>query len=83
MIASKGTAVGGASSDATLSALRVNDGTNNLTLAPPFATRTVDYTASVGNAGTTVTLTATVNHAGASVSAVTLNGATITDRNLT
>ena len=83
MIAIKGTAVGGASSDATLSALRVNDGTNNLTLTPPFATGTVDYTASVGNAVTTVTLTATVNHAAASVSAVTLNGATITDRNLT
>ena len=83
MIAIKGTAVGGASSDATLSTLRVNDGTNNLTLTPPFATGTVDYTASVGNAVTTVTLTATVNHAGASVSAVTLNGTTITDRNLT
>ena len=83
MIAIKGTAVGGASSDATLRGLRVNDGTNNLTLTPPFATGTVDYTASVGNAVTTVTLTATVNHAAASVSAVTLNGATITDRNLT
>ena len=83
MIAIKGTAVGGASSDATLSGLRVNDGTNNLTLTPPFATGTVDYTASVANAVTTVTLTATVNHAAASVSAVALNGTTITDRNLT
>ena len=83
MIAIKGTAVGGASGDATLSALRVNDGTNDLTLTPAFASGTTDYTASVGNAVTTVTLTATVNHAGASVSAVTLNGTAIADNDFT
>ena len=62
------------STDATLSALTVNDGT----------THTIDlastpYTLDVGNAVTTVTLTATPTHTGASVSAVTLGGTAITD----
>ena len=72
-----------ASGDATLSDLRVNDGTGDLTLAPAFAPGTFVYTASVGSAVTTVTLTATVNHADASVSAVALDGTAITDSNFT
>ena len=72
-----------ASGDATLSGLRVNDGTGDLTLDPAFASATTAYTAEVGNAVTTVTLTATVNQAGASVSAVTLDGTAIADSNFT
>ena len=72
-----------ASGDATLSDLRVNDVTGDLTLAPAFAPGTFVYTASVGSAVTTVTLTATVNHADASVSAVALDGTAITDSNFT
>ena len=72
--------VGTASStDATLSALVVNDGTNDLTLDPSFASSTHVYTAAVGNATTTVTLTVTVNHTGASVTGVTLGGTAVSD----
>ena len=67
------------STDATLRALTVNDGTNDVTLAPPFASSTHVYTAAVGNAATTVTLTATVNHPGASVTGVTLGGTAVAD----
>ena len=67
------------STDATLRALTVNDGTNDVTLAPPFASSTHVYTAAVGNATTTVTLTATVNHPGASVTGVTLGGTAVAD----
>ena len=45
------------SDDATLSALTVNDGTNDLTLAPAFASAKTSYAAEVANAVTTVTLT--------------------------
>ena len=72
--------VGTASStDATLSALVVNDGTNDLTLTPTFASSTDMYTAAVGNATTTVTLTVTVNDAGARVTGVTLGGTAVSD----
>ncbi len=70
---------GTASTDATLSALTVNDGTNDLTLDPIFAPGTYVYAAEVGNAVTTVTLTATVNDDGAEVSGVTLGGTAIAD----
>ena len=83
MIAIKGTAIGAASDDATLGALTVNDGTSDLTLAPAFAPGTFAYAAEVGNAVTTVTLTAMTTDDGASVSAVTLNGTAITDRDFT
>ena len=59
-----------ASTDATLSALVVNDGTNDRTL--DLMPSTFDYDADVGNAVTTVTLTATVNNSNASVTGVTL-----------
>ena len=65
--------------DATLSALTVNDGTSDLTLDPTFATGTYAYAASVGNAVTSVTLTATPSHSGGSVTGVTLGGTAIAD----
>ena len=72
--------VGTASStDATLSALVVNDGTNDLTLDPTFASGTYAYDAEVANATTTVTLTVTVNDAGARVTGVTLGGTAVSD----
>ena len=72
-----------ASDDATLGALTVDAGTNRLTLDPAFAPGTFAYAAEVGNAVTTVTLTAMTTDDGASVSAVTLNGTAITDRDFT
>ena len=66
-----------------LSALTVNDGTNDLTLDPIFAPGTYVYAAEVGNAVTTVTLTATVNDDGAEVSGVTLGGTAIADSDFT
>ena len=83
MIAIKGTAIGAASDDATLGALTVNDGTSDLTLDPTFAPGTFAYAAEVGKAVTTVTLTAMTTDDGASVSAVTLNGTAIADRDFT
>ena len=74
---------GSASNDATLSALAVNDGTNDLTLAPAFAPGTYIYAAEVGNAVDEVTLTAAVNHSSAEVSGVTLAGTTIADSDFT
>ena len=71
------------STDAMLSALTVNDGTNDLTLDPIFAPGTYVYAAEVGNAVTTVTLTATVNDDGAEVSGVTLGGTAIADSDFT
>ena len=55
------------STDATLSALAVNDGSNDLTLSPTFDQDTTSYTASVANTVTSVTVTATKNDDGASV----------------
>ena len=77
----KGTARGGTtfSTDATLSALAVNDGTTEHTID----LATTPYTVNVGNAVTTVTLTATPTHTGASVSAVTLGGTAIADIDFT
>ena len=72
-----------ASTDATLSALTVNDGTNDLILDPPFVSGTFAYTAEVDNAVTTVTLTAMTTDDGASVSAVTLDGTAIADTDFT
>ena len=67
------------STDATLSALTVNDGTTEHTIN----LATTPYTVDVGNAVTTVTLTATPTHTGASVSAVTLGGTAIADTDFT
>ena len=49
------------SNDATLSALTVNDGTNDLTLTPTFAPGTTTYTAPVVNSVDEITITPTVN----------------------
>ncbi len=68
-----------AATDATLSALTVNDGTNDLTLAPAFASATFVYAADVANAVDVVTLTATLNDDNAEVSGVTLGGTAIAD----
>ena len=67
------------STDATLSALAVSDGTNDLTLAPAFASATYIYAADVANAVDEVTLTATLNHDNAVVSGVTMGGTAIAD----
>ena len=72
-----------ASSDATLSALTVNDGTNDLTLDSTFAPGTYVYAAEVGDAVDEVTLSATLTDDGAEVSEVTLGGTAITDTDFT
>ena len=82
LVAVKGTVYAG-SNDATLSALTVNDGTNDLTLTPAFVSGTYAYEADVGNAVTTVTLSATVNDADAEITGVTLGGTAIADTDLT
>ena len=60
LVAVKGTVYAG-SNDATLSALTVNDGTNDLTLTPTFAPGTTTYTAPVVNSIDEITITPTVN----------------------
>ena len=82
LVAVKGTVYAG-SNDATLSALTVNDGTNDLTLTPGFAPGTYNYAANVGNAVTTVTLSDTLNDDTAEITAVTLGGTAIADTDLT
>ena len=67
------------STDATLSALTVDDGTTEHTIN----LATTPYTVDVGNAVEEVTLTATPTHTGASVSAVTLGGTAIADTDFT
>ena len=57
----------GASTDATLRALAVNDGTSDLALTPAFASGTTEYAVSTANDVARVTVTLTVNHAGAEV----------------
>ena len=67
------------STDASLSALTVSDGTTEHTID----LATTPYAQTVGNTVETVTLTATPTHTGASVSAVTLGGTAITDTDFT
>ncbi len=55
------------SSDATLKALTLSDGTNGVPLTPAFASDTTGYTASVGNSVGSVTVTPTVNDSNATV----------------
>ncbi|WP_428098640.1 fibronectin type III domain-containing protein [Candidatus Rariloculus sp.] len=71
------------STDATLSALTVNDGTSDLTLAPAFVSDTLAYTTDVASSVSEVTLTATPTYTGAEVSAVTLGGSAIADADFT
>ena len=72
-----------ASSDATLSALTVNDGTSDITLTPGFASGTYTYAADVASTVDEVTLTATLNDDTAEITAVTLDGSAIADSGLT
>ena len=72
-----------ASSDATLSALAVNDGTSDITLTPGFASGTYTYAADVASTVDEVTLTATLNDDTAEITAVTLDGSAIADSGLT
>ena len=73
----------GASTDATLSDLVVNDGTMDLTLTPIFASSTIAYMASVGTAVTEVTVTATKNDTNATIEYLDKDDATLTDANTT
>ena len=67
------------STDATLSGLVLNDGTNDLTLTPAFATGTTSYAASVGNAVSQITVTPETNDSNASVEYLDGSDAAITD----
>ena len=71
-----------ASTDATLSALVVNDGTSDLMLTPGFASDEYSYTATVGSAVMTVTVTATRNDSGATVAYEDGAGSELTDADL-
>ena len=55
------------SDDATLTGLKVHDGSSNLTLTPTFVSSTLAYGASLGNALDEVTVTVTKNHARAAI----------------
>ena len=64
---------------ATLSGLVLNDGTNDLTLTPAFATDTASYAASVGGAVSQVTVTPTKSDTDASVEYLDARDAAIAD----
>ena len=74
-----GAAGAAASTDATLSDLVLNDGTNKLTLTPTFASGTTSYTASVADAVSQITVTPETNVSDASVEYLDGNDAAITD----
>ena len=67
------------STDATLSALAVNDGSTDLTLDPAFAPGTTSYTAAVGNAVDEVTVTATTTDTSATIEFLDGDDATLDD----
>ena len=71
-----------AATDATLSALSAHDGSNDLILAPPFASATFAYTTDVPSTIEAITLTATPRDDNALISTVTVNGSAIADRDL-
>ena len=71
-----------ASTNATLSTLTAHDGTNDVSLAPPFVSGTFAYTADVPNTVAAITLTATPSDDNTSISAVTVNGVAIADTDL-
>ena len=79
MIQVKGSASTSTSTDATLSSLVLNDGTNDLTLTPNFASGTTSYMASVDNAVSQITVTPTKSDSDASVEYLDGNDAAITD----
>ena len=67
------------STDATLSGLAVNDGTNDLTLTPTFATDTTSYAASVANDIDQITVAPETTDDSASVEYLDASDAAITD----
>ena len=69
------------SSDATLSALVLEDASDNsaITISPPFASGTTSYTASVGNGVDEITIAPTVNESNATVEYLDSSDAAITD----
>ena len=71
----------GASSDATLSDLVVNDGNANLTLTPAFASDKYTYRASVTNDVAEVTVTAMTTDSGVTIEYLDGDDATLTDAN--
>ena len=78
LVAVKGTVYAG-SNDATLSALTVNDGTNDLTLTPTFAPGTTTYTAPVVNSVDEITIAPTVNDSNATYEVQNNSGTALTD----
>ena len=68
-----------ASSDATLSALTVNDGNADLTLTPTFASGMYTYTASVANTVAEVTVTPTTTDTNATIEYLDGSDMTLTD----
>ena len=79
----KGTAVGGIvlSSDATLSALALEDASDDsaITISPVFASGTTSYTASVVNGVDEITINPTVNESNATVEYLDSSDTEITD----
>ena len=67
------------STDATLSALVVTDGSSEVPLSPFFAPDTTAYTASVANAVAEVTVTPTTTHAAATIEYFDGDDVTLTD----
>ena len=67
------------STDATLSALVVNDGSSEVTLSPFFAPGTTAYTASVANAVAEVAVTTTTTHAEATIEYLNASDMTLDD----
>ena len=72
-----------AGSDATLSALVVNDGRRDLTLSPGFVSGTTTYTAMVVNTVAEVTVTPTLNDTTATIEYLDVSDATLDDANTT
>ena len=83
MLAVNGTAAGDTppppSTDATLSALVVNDGSADLTLTPTFAPGTTSYTADVANSVDEVTVTPTTTDTSATTEYLDGDDATLDD----
>ena len=67
------------STDATLSALVVNDGATDLTLTPTFASGTYAYAASVGSTVAEVTVTPTPKDTNATIEYLDARNMTLTD----
>ena len=78
-----GTAVGGVSTDATLTDLVVNDGNKDLALTPTFASGMYAYDASVASTVTEVTVTPTTTDDGATIEWLDASNMTLDDADTT